>query len=115
MVRLPEKIQHSTDPGRPPPVLLEQNRFIRAVAFIITGQGTLAALTMVTLLEIETLQCTGPGSFSELVLILLSALSLLVSHNTRVLPGLNIFQRLVSSSVCFTNETLFNVSARSST
>ena len=85
--RLPEKIQHSTDPGRrcpdPPPVLIGQNRFIRAVAFIITGQGTLGALTMVnamvTLLEIETLQCTGPGYFSELVLILLSALSIYLS------------------------------------
>ena len=68
--RLPEKIQHSTDPGRrcpdPSPVLLGQNRFIRAVAFIITGQGTLGALTMVTLLEIETLQCTGPGTCFDL-------------------------------------------------
>ena len=37
MVRLPEKIQHSTDPGRP--VLFGQNWFIRAVAFIITSLG----------------------------------------------------------------------------
>ena len=41
MVRLPEpeKIQHSTDPGRDPFLFRQENRFLRAVAFIVNVQA----------------------------------------------------------------------------